>query len=366
MPAAESASSNACESSTGIAGSSPPCSARIGPASRPRAGPDRVSRRCRVPSCRRSRPRRRARGPPRMRATSCRPPKQKPTVKTDPARVRAGRRRRRRRPPGRPQASSAGRAACTRSRPRACRFPPCARSSRTRARRSRAPRTAAPAPRRSGTGRGRPGGSRRRRRRAPRGRGERREAVPVRRLENEIVVGDRSARDGGIGGASRGRSTCARHGTTSRRDPAARPADDARAPASGSRLGRLGSRHDEHRQHQAEIGARARRHLRGVPRPPRPRLGSCRVLHADVATTSAASSPPGASLSDDAAPALAEHPLPRVGVLRAKRLQEYLDGIVRGRIALMRCRFGEVEGQGSGESLPARRDPVGTSPSACL
>ena len=94
-----------------------------------------------------------------------------------------------------------GRAACTRSRRRASRRRRCGRSSRTPPPRTRARRSGARAPRRSGTGRGRPGriddsgaGGLVRRR------DEGREAVPVGRLEDEVVVRDRCTESGGIGG----------------------------------------------------------------------------------------------------------------------------------------------------------------------
>ena len=78
---------------------------------------------------------------------------------------RSSRRRGARRPrrpcrPGRRRASSAGRAAATRSRRRASRRRRCGRSSRSRPRCGRARRSAGPAPRRSGTARGCPAGSR--------------------------------------------------------------------------------------------------------------------------------------------------------------------------------------------------------------
>ena len=98
---------------------------------RPRAG-----RRGPAPAARRSRPRPRARARRRPRATSCRPPKQNPTVKTDVAPSASRSQRDRGGGVGLHALarSSARRAACTRTRRRASRRRPCARSSRSRRR----------------------------------------------------------------------------------------------------------------------------------------------------------------------------------------------------------------------------------------
>ena len=142
---AVSASSNAALSAAVMFASSPAWSARIG-AVIWRGQLDRAGLAVALAGRRRrSRPRRPGRGRPRRRATSCRPPKQNPTVKIAAqlaARGRAevgdGRARRR---PARPPASSARRAPCTGSRRRASRRRPCGRSSRTRSRGSRARRS---------------------------------------------------------------------------------------------------------------------------------------------------------------------------------------------------------------------------------
>ena len=169
-----------------------------------------VTRRSPRRACRRSRSRRRDRDPscggePRVAAAEAEPDREDGVAPRG-AKVLDARARR---PPARRPASSAARAACTRSRRRASLPRPCARSSRTRPRRTRARRSAARAPRRSGRGRGRPGGSRRRRAQAPRAlRGTPRSGCrPAPRGRGRRATPQRPRAAGSVA-RSRGRSTC--------------------------------------------------------------------------------------------------------------------------------------------------------------